>query len=144
MNAQELKQLEDDQYLKQNDKETTIEKKNKAQHTLRQAFAPFFDGLHQGLKQLDKIVRRHEKQLAEKAKKTGKRNTADKQIKELKTVLEALHAGVKSAESYYKHIHWLQARFPKAEYEDVISLNREARELEKIIHHNVLKLTEEE
>ena len=65
------------------------------------------------MKQLDKIVRRHEKQLAEKAKKKGKRNTTDRQIKELKTALEALHAEVKKAESYYKHIHWLQERFPK-------------------------------
>jgi len=68
---------------------------------LRQAFDPFFDGLHQGLKQLDKIVRRHEKQLAEKAQKKGKRNATDRQIKELKTALVALHAEVKNAESYY-------------------------------------------
>jgi len=158
---------------------------------LRQAFDPFFDGLHQGLKQLDKIVRRHEKRQAEKAKKKGKRTTADKQLKELKTALEALHVAVKTAEGYYKHIHWLQDRFPNAEYEDVIGLcklaapeevaeqdyslnpgryvgvvieedgkteeefieellamnhdlsglNKEARSLEKIIHHNVLKLT---
>jgi type I restriction enzyme M protein len=180
-------------YLEKNGKQTNVEKKNKAQHTLRQVFDPFFDGLHQGLKQLDKIVRQHEKQLAEKTKKKGKRNATDKQIRELKTVLEALHAEVKNAGSYYKHIEWLQERFPKAEYEDVTglcnsatphevkeqdyslnpgryvgvvieedgkteeefveellamnqeldSLNREARELEKIIHHNVLKLTEE-
>ena len=123
--------------------------------------------------------------------KLGKRNTTDRQIKELKTALEALHAEVKNAESCYKHIHWLQERFPEAKYEDVTglcklatrddvkeqdyslnpgryvgvvieedgkteeefveellamdqelsSLNREARELEKIIHHNVLQLT---
>ncbi len=175
-----------DRYLHKNDK-----KMNKAQHVLRQAFDPFFDGLHQGLKQLDKIVRRHEKRQAEKAKKKGKRTTADKQLKELKTALEALHVAVKTAEGYYKHIHWLQDRFPNAEYEDVIGLcklaapeevaeqdyslnpgryvgvvieedgkteeefieellamnhdlsglNKEARSLEKIIHHNVLKLT---
>jgi len=29
---------------------------------------------------------------------------------------------VKNAESFYQHIHWLQERFPKAEYEDVIGL----------------------
>ncbi|MCP4624319.1 MAG: SAM-dependent DNA methyltransferase [bacterium] len=181
------------QYLGKNSKQTTNAKKNKAQHTLHQAFDPFLSGLYQGLKQLDKIVRNHETQLAEKAEKKGKRNATDKHIKELKTVLEALHAAVKNAESYYKHIQWLQERFPKAEYEDVTglcksatpqevkeqdyslnpgryvgvvieedgkteeefveellamnqeltSLNREARELEKIIHHNVLKLTGE-
>jgi type I restriction enzyme M protein len=36
--------------------------------------------------------------------------------------LELLHKEVKIAESYYKHIHWLQERFPKAEYEDVTGL----------------------
>ena len=183
-----------DQYKKKNGKKTATKKKNKGQNTLRQAFEPFFDGLHQGLKKLDKIVRRHEKQLAEKAKKEGKRNATDKQTKELKTALEALHATVKNAESFYKHIQWLQERFPTAKYEDVTglcksatpeevkeqdyslnpgryvgvvieedgkteeefaeellamnqelnSLNREARKLEKIIHHNVLNLTGEE
>jgi type I restriction enzyme M protein len=29
---------------------------------------------------------------------------------------------VKNAESFYQHIHWLQERFPKAEYEDVTGL----------------------
>jgi type I restriction enzyme M protein len=29
---------------------------------------------------------------------------------------------VKNAEMFYQHIHWLQARFPKAEYEDVVGL----------------------
>ena len=117
----------------------------------------------------------------------------DRQIKELKTVLEALHAEVKNAESYYNHIKWLEERFPKVEYEDVTglcklttldevkeqdyslnpgryvgvvieedgrteeefveellamnqelsSLSREARKLEKIIHHNILQLTGE-
>ncbi len=37
--------------------------------------------------------------------KKGKRNTTDKQIKELKAVLEVLHTEVKSAERYHKHIH---------------------------------------
>lgn len=190
----DLKKLQTryDQYLGKNGKQTAIEKKNKAQHALRQAFDPFFDGLHQGLKQLDKIVRQHEKQLAGRAQKKGKLNATDRQIKELKTALEALHAEVKNAESYYDHIKWLKERFPKAEYEDVTglcklatldevkeqdyslnpgryvgvvieedgrteeefveellamnqelsSLNRDARKLEKIIHHNVWKLTE--
>jgi len=36
--------------------------------------------------------------------------------------LEALHVTLKTAEGCYKHIHWLQDRFPNAEYEDVIGL----------------------
>ncbi len=95
---------------------------NKAQHQLREAFDPFFTALHEGLKQLDKIVRQHEKQQAEQAKQEGKRGSTDRKTKALKTALEELHAEVKSAELYYQHIHWLQERFPKAEYEDVTGL----------------------
>ena len=29
---------------------------------------------------------------------------------------------MKNAESFYQYIHWLQERFPKAEYEDVTGL----------------------
>ncbi|CAB1060530.1 Type I restriction-modification system, DNA-methyltransferase subunit M (EC [Olavius sp. associated proteobacterium Delta 1] len=182
------------EYLKKKGKQASIEQINKAQHALRGDIEPFYDGLHQCLKRLDKTVRRHEKQLAEKAQKKGKRNATDKQTRELKTALEALHAEVKNAENFYKHIQWLQERFPLAKYEDVTglcksatpqevreqdyslnpgryvgvvieedgkteeefveellamnqelgSLNREARKLEKIIHRNVLKLTGEE
>lgn len=182
-----------EQYWGKNGKQTDIGKKNKAQQSLRQTFDPFFEEMHRGLKQVDRAVRRHEQQLAEKAKKKGRRNAADKQIKELKTALEGLHGAVKTAESYYRHIHWLQERFPEATYEDVTglcklatpeevkaqdyslnpgryvgvvieedgkteeefidellamnreldSLNQEAHELEKIIRHNVLKLTGE-
>ena len=99
-----------------------INKKNKSQHTLRQAFNPFFESLHAGLKELDKTVRKHEKAKAEAAKKAGKRTTTDRETKRLKEALEQLHKEVKLAESYYKHIHWLQERFPKAEYEDVTGL----------------------
>lgn len=99
-----------------------INKKNKSQHTLRQAFDPFFESLHAGLKVLDKTVRKHEKAKAEAAKKAGKRTTTDRETKRLKEALEQLHKEVKLAESFYKHIHWLQDRFPKAEYEDVTGL----------------------
>ena len=99
-----------------------INKKNKSQQTLRQAFDPFFESLHLGLKELDKTVRKHEKAKAEKAKKAGKRATTDRETKRLKEALEHLHKEVKLAESFYKHIHWLQERFPKAEYEDVTGL----------------------
>jgi type I restriction enzyme M protein len=33
-----------------------------------------------------------------------------------------LHNDLKNAELYYQHIHWLQERFPRAEYEDVTGL----------------------
>jgi len=99
-----------------------IKKRNQAQHTLREAFDPFFDSLHLGLKQLDKSVRRQEKAKAEIAKANGKRMTTDRETKKLKAALEQLHKEVKNAKSYYKHIYWLQERFPKAEYEDVTGL----------------------
>jgi type I restriction enzyme M protein len=95
---------------------------NKAQHKLRKKFDPFFESLHAGLKQLDKIVRQHEKTKAEEHKKEGTRTTTDRQTKKLKETLELLHKEVKNAESYFKHIHWLQERFPSAEYEDVTGL----------------------
>jgi type I restriction enzyme M protein len=95
---------------------------NSAQHQLRAAFDPFFAGLHQGLKQLDKIVRQHEKQQAEAARAEGKRGSTDRKTKALKTALEELHAEVKHAEKFYQDIHWLQERFPQAKYEDVTGL----------------------
>jgi len=39
-----------------------------------------------------------------------------------KKKLEELHKEVKNAEMSYRHIHWLQERFPNAEYEDVTGL----------------------
>ena len=100
----------------------TVEKHNHAQHQLRETFAPFFAALHDGLKQIDRVVRQHEKALAEEAKADGRRGGTDRQTKALKTALEALHAEVKSAESCFAHIHWLQERFPDAQYEDVTGL----------------------
>ncbi len=109
-------------YQKKNGDKATVEKKNNAQQELRATFDPFFTQLHDCLKQIDKAVRRHEKALAEKAKEAGKRQTADRATKQLKTALEALHAEVKNAESAFAHIHWLQERFPEAKYEDVTGL----------------------
>jgi len=102
----------------------TVEAQNQAQHQLSQAFEPFFANLHTGLKQLDKTVRAHEAALAEKAKQAGtqKRSQIDRKIKELKATLEELHRDVKSAESFFAHIRWLQERFPAAKYEDVTGL----------------------
>lgn len=95
---------------------------NQTQHKLRKAFDPFFESLHEGLKQLDKIVRKHEKTKSEAEIAKGKRGTIDRETKELKNALELLHKEIKDSENYYKHIHWLQERFPKAEYEDVTGL----------------------
>jgi type I restriction enzyme M protein len=99
-----------------------VEGKNTAQHLLRQAFDPFFTALHDGLKKLDRIVRQHEKQQGEQARADGKRGATDKKTKALKVALEALHEEVQSAESCFRHIHWLQERFPQAAYEDVTGL----------------------
>jgi len=109
-------------YQNQNGDKVAVEKKNAAQHTMRTAFEPFFTALHDNLKQINKAVRRHEKALAEKAKAAGKRQSADRATKQLKTALEELHSEVKNAESFFGHIHWLQERFPAAQYEDVTGL----------------------
>ncbi|MBI2744482.1 MAG: SAM-dependent DNA methyltransferase [Burkholderiales bacterium] len=101
-----------------------IQKHNKAQHQLRAAFTPFFTALHADLKALDKTLRLREKQQQEAAQAAGKRGTADRQTKALKTALEALHEEIKQTELWFSHIQWLQARFPKAEYEDVTGLCR--------------------
>ena len=111
-----------EQFREKHASEKAVDAKNKAQHQLREAFDPFFAALHDGLKQLDKIVRQHEKQQAEEAQKDGKRGATDRKTKALKTALEALHHEVKNAEIFYQHIHWLQERFPKGEYEDVTGL----------------------
>lgn len=108
-------------YQKKNG-DTTVDKKNAAQQELRATFDPFFTQLHDCLKQIDKAVRRHEKTLAENAKEAGKRQSADRATKQLKTALEALHTEVKNAEGAFAHIHWLQERFPEAKYEDVTGL----------------------
>lgn len=99
-----------------------IEAANRTQQELRAKFDPFFQQLHTGLKQLDKVVRQHEKARAEESRQAGKRTTTDRNARRLKEALEELHKEVRSAEAYYQHIHWLQERFPKAEYEDVTGL----------------------
>ena len=106
-------------YHHQHTDQTDVAKKNHAQHQLREAFDPFFVALHAGVKRLDTLVRRHEKQ---QAHSTGKRGGVDRQTRALKDALEALHTEVKTAESFFVHIHWLQERFPRAEYEDVTGL----------------------
>lgn len=54
---------------------------NKQQQKLRETFDPFFAQLHAGLKQLDKVVRQHEKAQAEAAGKAGKRTATDRNTK---------------------------------------------------------------
>lgn len=109
-------------YLAKHGNGDDVDRRNTAQHILREAIDPFFAKLHDGLKHLDKTVRQHEKRQAEQARAEGKRGATDRQTKALKTALEALHAEVKNAESYFRHIHWLQERFPEARYEDVTGL----------------------
>jgi type I restriction enzyme M protein len=109
-------------YKSKNGDQKSVNARNKVQHQLREAFDPFFASLHECLKQLDKTVRLHEKQQAEEAQENGKRLATDRKTRALKAALEELHQEVKNAESFYRHIHWLQERFPKAEYEDVTGL----------------------
>jgi type I restriction enzyme M protein len=110
------------QYHKEHAITAEIDKQNQAQHQLRNAFDPFFAALHEGLKRLDKTVRQHEKQQTEQAQREGRRTSPDRRTKALKSALEELHQDVKNAEIYYQHIHWLQERFPNAQYEDVTGL----------------------
>ena len=109
-------------YRQDNGEQVSVDDKNAAQRALSATFAPFFAALHDCLKQLDKAVRQQEKQVADQAKADGKRSGPDRQTKALKTALEAIHAEVRSAESWFSHIHWLQERFPEARYEDVTGL----------------------
>ncbi|HKR61334.1 MAG TPA: N-6 DNA methylase [Pyrinomonadaceae bacterium] len=111
-----------EQYREKHAREKAVDAKNKAQHQLRQTFDSFFAALHDGLKQLDKIVRLHERQQAEHAEKNGKRATTDRKTRALKTALQELHKEVKNAEIFYQHTRWLHERFPNAEYEDVTGL----------------------
>jgi type I restriction enzyme M protein len=111
-----------EQYCEKQAKEKSIDVKNKTQHKLRGAFDPFFAAMHEGLKQLDKTVRQHEKRKAELTENNGKRVAPDRKTRALKAALGELHHEVKNAELFYKHIHWLHERFPKAQYEDVTGL----------------------
>lgn len=115
-------QIQYEQYREKYSKEKSQDAQNKAQREMREAFDPFFAALHEGVKELDKTVREHEKVLAERAQADGKRGSADRKTKALKTSLEKLNKEVKNAELFYQHVHWLQERFPKAEYEDVTGL----------------------
>ncbi len=99
-----------------------VERKNRAQRHLHDAFAPLFGALHETLKQLDRIFRQREKHQGDAAQGNGGRPATDRRTKALKAVLGELHREVKNAELFHQHIHWLQQRFPNAEYEDVTGL----------------------
>ena len=100
----------------------TIDAKNAAQRELRALFSPFFAALHAGLKALDKAIREMDKRRAEAAKAAGKRGGGDRETRGVKDAVQALHDEVKTAESFYLHVSWLQERFPNAAYEDVTGL----------------------
>lgn len=109
-------------YRKNGADKATVEDRNSAQRELRAIFDPFFAQLHDCLKQIDRAVRRHEKARAKDSQEAGRRQGVNRATRQLKTALEALHSEVKSAESFFAHIHWLQERFPEARYEDVTGL----------------------
>ena len=109
-------------YAAERGADETIECRNEAQRNLRETFTVFFERLHENLKRLDKIVRQTEKEQTATANAADKRQTADRQTKALKTALEELHREVKHAESFFRHVEWLQVRFPCAAYEDVTGL----------------------
>ena len=88
-----------------------ISKENKSQKAIAQKTLPFFIKLHELLKIVDCDVRAIEKE-----------NNRAKDIRLLKTELEELHREVKDTEYFFTHIHWLQERFPEAQYEDVTGL----------------------
>ena len=107
-----------DAYQIEQERHTTIEAQNAAQHQLQARFEPFFAALHAGLKALDKTVRQTEKQERTAAGRRG----ISRDLKALKTALETARDQVKQAESFFAHVHWLQERFPQAAYEDVTGL----------------------
>ena len=90
-----------------------IDSTNEAQRKLAETVHPFFLALHEILKELDKKVRHFDAS-------TG--SATNKDLKPLKTDLEALHKKVKETEYFFGHVAWLQERFPTAKYEDVTGL----------------------
>jgi type I restriction enzyme M protein len=70
-------QIRYEQYRGKHADEKAVGQKNKAQHQLREAFDPFFAALHDGLKQLDKTVRQHEKQPTPGLARVGPVETVD-------------------------------------------------------------------
>lgn len=90
---------------------SATDKANMKQLRLAETIQPFFDKLHELLKEVDKKVRHIEKD-----------QSKNKDLKALKADLEELHKEVKATEYFFGHIEWLQERFPLARYEDVTGL----------------------
>lgn len=88
-----------------------VEETNSSQQRLAAQTAPFFQQLHELLKQVDKQVRRMEKE-----------QNRNRELKQLKEQLDELHREIKDAEYFFSHINWLQERFPEAVYQDVTGL----------------------
>ena len=109
-------------YQREQCADTDVDAHNLAQRALQARFTPFFTTLHASLKQLDKAIRELEKRAAVVSKAAGKRGSTDRRTKLLKDAVQALHDEVKSAESWFQHIQWLQDRFPQARYENVTGL----------------------
>ena len=109
-------------YQREHGADADVDAHNLAQRALQANFTPFFAAIHASLKQLDKAIRELEKRALVLAKAAGKRGSADRRTKVLKDAVQALHDEVKSAESWFQHIQWLQDRFPQARYEDVTGL----------------------
>ena len=109
-------------YQREHSADADVDAHNLAQRALQERFTPFFTALHASLKQLDKAIRELEKRAAVVAKAAGKRGSTNRDTKWLKEAVQALHDEVKSAESWFQHIQWLQDRFPQARYEDVTGL----------------------
>ena len=109
-------------YFEANENSDDVDARNQAQHALRASYTPFFLALHASLKQLDKAIRELDKRKAEAAKVAGKRTGGNRQTKNVKEAVQALHDEVKQAENFFGHIEWLQQRFPKATYDDVTGL----------------------
>ncbi len=105
-------------YLAKSTDLAEIGAKNDAQHALQAQCDPFFATLHEGLKVLYKILRGYEK----RAREENGRRGISRDLKLLKEALDNLLERVKTAEAFFGHIHWLQERFPQAEYEDVTGL----------------------
>lgn len=109
------------------DKPEEEDARNIRQRALAEPFSEFFASLHERQKALDKAIRAWERGEAEKNQ--GRRRP-DRDMKALKAAMDTLHADMRDAEQCFAHIEWLQSRFPKARYEDVVGLCKAASKAE--------------
>ncbi len=109
-------------YKAEGAKLTPIEAQNAAQQQRQALVAPFFADLQAAWQPLDQILRQVE---AQDRITTGGRGRSQ-HLRALKQTMETCRAEVQAAEAFFKHIHWLQERFPQAAYEDVTGLCKRA------------------